>query len=124
MPSADSTAAIEAVFHIEFGRLVAALARYVGDIGFAEDLAQDALVDALRQWPEQGTPRNPGAWLVTVGKRKAIDRFRRDRTLQAKYAQIGPDAWSAEAVEKEPDLAFVSAAEPPPATGYVPSTIV
>lgn len=104
MSAADSTAAIEAVFHIEFGRLVAALARYVGDIGLAEDLAQDALVDALRQWPDQGTPRNPGAWLVTVGKRKAIDRFRRDRTLQAKYAEIGSDPLSADTVGSEPDV--------------------
>lgn len=105
MSAADSTAAIEAVFHIEFGRLVAALARYVGgDLGLAEDLAQDALVDALRQWPAQGTPRNPGAWLVTVAKRKAIDRFRRDRTLQAKYAQLGADALPAEAADAQPDL--------------------
>ncbi|MBO0885774.1 MAG: sigma-70 family RNA polymerase sigma factor, partial [Acidimicrobiales bacterium] len=103
MPATDSTAAIEAVFHIEFGRLVAALARYVGDLGLAEDLAQDALVDALRQWPEQGTPRNPGAWLVTVAKRKAIDRFRRDRTLQAKYARLA-DPSPAAAIESEPDL--------------------
>ena len=54
----------------------------VGDIGLAEELAQDALVDALRQWPRDGTPRNPGAWLTAVGKRKAIDLFRRDRTLR------------------------------------------
>jgi RNA polymerase sigma factor (sigma-70 family) len=61
----------------------------VNDIGLAEELAQDALVDALQQWPREGTPRNPGAWLTAVGKRKAIDRFRRDRTLQAKYALFG-----------------------------------
>ena len=63
--------------------------RFVGDIGLAEELAQDALVDALRQWPRDGTPRNPGAWLTTVGKRKAVDLFRRNRTLAAKYAQLG-----------------------------------
>ena len=91
MPVADSTTAIEAVFRIEFARLVAGLIRFVGDVGLAEELAQDALVDALVQWPEQGTPRNPGAWLMTVGKRRAIDRFRRDRTLDAKYAQLGRD---------------------------------
>jgi RNA polymerase sigma-70 factor (ECF subfamily) len=89
VPVADPTAAIEAVFRIELARLVAGLTRFVGDIGLAEELAQDALVDALVQWPEQGTPRNPGAWLMTVGKRKAIDRFRRDRTLDDKYAQVG-----------------------------------
>ena len=91
-----STAAIETVFRIEFARLVAGLARYVDDVALAEDLAQDALVDALRQWPEQGVPRNPGAWLMTVGKRKAVDRFRRDRTLETKYALIGPDVTSDE----------------------------
>ena len=84
----DSAAAIETVFRIEFGRLVAGLARYVGDVGRAEDLAQDALVDALRQWPESGIPLNPGAWLMTVGRRKAVDRFRRSRALEAKYARI------------------------------------
>ena len=89
MPATDSTAAIEAVYRIEFPRVVATLARRVGDIGLAEDLAQEALVDALRQWPRDGTPANPGAWLTAVGKRKAIDLFRRDRTLAAKYAQVG-----------------------------------
>ncbi|MGZ7087678.1 MAG: sigma factor, partial [Ilumatobacteraceae bacterium] len=77
MTTPASTAAIETVFRIEFARLVAGLARYVDDVALAEDLAQDALVDALRQWPQQGVPRNPGAWLMTVGKRKAVDRFRR-----------------------------------------------
>jgi RNA polymerase sigma factor (sigma-70 family) len=84
----DSTTVIETVFRIEFPRLVAGLARYVNDIGLAEELAQDALVDALRQWPGEGTPRNPGAWLMTVAKRKAIDRIRRDRVLEDKQAQI------------------------------------
>jgi RNA polymerase sigma factor (sigma-70 family) len=91
VPATDSTASVETVFRMEFPRVVAALARVTGDIGLAEELAQDALVDALRQWPGDGTPTNPGAWLTAVGKRKAIDRFRRDRTLQAKYAQLGPD---------------------------------
>jgi predicted RNA polymerase sigma factor len=86
----DSTAAVEAVFRIEFPRVVAALARASGgDLGLAEELAQDALVDALRQWPVEGTPRNPGAWLTAVGKRKAVDRFRRDRVLADKYAEMG-----------------------------------
>ena len=84
----DSTTVIETVFRIEFPKLVAGLARYVNDIGLAEELAQDALVDALRQWPDEGTPRNPGAWLMTVAKRKAIDRIRRDRVLEDKHAQI------------------------------------
>ncbi len=67
------------------------LAAFTGDIGLAEELAQDALVDALRQWPRDGTPRNPGAWLTAVGKRKAIDAFRRQQSLASKYAQIGQD---------------------------------
>ncbi len=100
MSSTDPTAAIEAVFRIEFARLVAGLTRFAGDVGVAEELAQDALVDALIQWRSEGIPRNPGAWLMTVGKRKAIDRFRRERNLDGKYAQIGrrdvvPDARSA-----------------------------
>ncbi len=95
MPATDSTAAIEAVFRMEFPRVVAALASFVGDIGMAEELAQDALVDALRQWPRDGAPRNPGAWLTTVGKRKAVDLFRRNRTLAAKYAQLSHELKSA-----------------------------
>jgi RNA polymerase sigma-70 factor, ECF subfamily len=91
----DSTTAIETVFRIEFPRVVAALAAYVGDIGLAEDLAQDALVDALHQWPREGTPRRPGAWLTTVAKRKAIDLFRRNRTLAAKYAQLSHELQAA-----------------------------
>jgi RNA polymerase sigma factor (sigma-70 family) len=86
--TADSTAAIETVFRLEFGRLVAGLSRYVGDVGLGEELAQEALVDALNQWPVEGTPRNPGAWLMTVGKRKAIDQFRRNETLASKYAEL------------------------------------
>jgi RNA polymerase sigma-70 factor, ECF subfamily len=67
---------------------VGGLTRYVGDVGLAEELAQDAMVDALTQWPVEGTPRQPGAWLMTVGKRKAVDRLRRDQVLRTKYAQI------------------------------------
>jgi RNA polymerase sigma factor (sigma-70 family) len=92
VPATDSTAAIEAVYRVEFPRVVAVLAAFTGDIALAEELAQDALVDALRQWPRDGTPLNPGAWLTAVGKRKAIDAFRRHRTLAAKYAQIGRES--------------------------------
>jgi RNA polymerase sigma factor (sigma-70 family) len=84
-------AAIEAVYRIEFPRLVGGLARRVGDLDLAEELAQEALVDALQQWPRDGTPRNPGAWLMTVAKRRAVDRFRRDRALASKYARLGVD---------------------------------
>ena len=92
MPAADSTAAIETVFRLEFGRLVSGLARYVGDVGLAEELAQEALVDALQQWPGRGIPSSPGAWLMTVGKRKAIDLFRRNETLARKYAELSLEA--------------------------------
>ena len=74
---------------MESARLIAGLARYTGDVGLAEELAQDAVVAALEQWPESGVPRNSGAWLMTVAKRRAIDLFRRNRELQVKYAQIG-----------------------------------
>jgi RNA polymerase sigma-70 factor, ECF subfamily len=85
----DSTAAVEAVFRMEFPRVVASLAHFTADLDLAEELAQEALVDALRQWPRDGTPRNPGAWLTAVGKRKAIDQFRRNRTLEDKYRRLG-----------------------------------
>jgi RNA polymerase sigma-70 factor, ECF subfamily len=73
---------------MESARLIAGLARYTNDIGLAEELAQDAVVAALEQWPESGVPRNSGAWLMTVAKRRAVDLFRRNRELQLKYAQI------------------------------------
>jgi RNA polymerase sigma factor (sigma-70 family) len=89
MSATDSTAAIEAAYRLEFPQVVAVLASFVrGDIGLAEELAQDALVDALRQWPHDGIPERPGAWLTAVGKRKAIDHFRRRRNLDAKYAEL------------------------------------
>lgn len=82
-------AAIETVIRLESSRLIAGLAHYTGDIGLAEDLAQDAIVAALEQWPGDGVPRNPGAWLMTVAKRRAVDFFRRNSELEKKYAQIG-----------------------------------
>ncbi len=104
MAATDSITAIETVFRIEFARLVAGLARYVGDVRLAEELAQDALVNALQQWPEEGTPGNPGAWLMAVGKHKAIDHFRRNANLARKYAQIGRELEGADQpVEADPD---------------------
>jgi RNA polymerase sigma-70 factor, ECF subfamily len=81
-------AAVETVIRLESARLIAGLARYTGDIGLAEDLAQDAVVAALEQWPAEGVPRNPGAWLMTVAKRRAIDFFRRSAEREKKYAEI------------------------------------
>ncbi len=83
--------AIETVFRIERARLIAGLARMVRDVGLAEELAQDAAVTALSEWPRTGVPNNPGAWLMAVAKRRAIDGFRRNQTLARKQAEIGRD---------------------------------
>src|ERR1700757_1874082 len=79
---------IEAVWKIESTRLIAAIARVTRDIGIAEELAQDALVTALELWPEEGIPENPGAWLMTAAKRRAIDSLRRDQMLVQKHGEI------------------------------------
>jgi RNA polymerase sigma factor (sigma-70 family) len=90
LPSrADAHGAIEAVWRIESAKLVAGLARMTGDIGVAEELAQDALVAALEQWPESGVPERPGAWLTGTAKHRAMDLFRRNRRLQTKYEALG-----------------------------------
>ena len=81
--------AIDAVFRIESARLIAGLARIVRDVGVAEELAQDAMVIALEQWPESGVPDNPGAWLMATAKRRAIDRLRRKKTAERKHEEIG-----------------------------------
>ena len=77
------------MFRIERARLIAGLARMVRDVGLAEELAQDALVTALAEWPKTGVPRNPGAWLMATAKRRAVDGFRRNRMLARKHAEIG-----------------------------------
>jgi RNA polymerase sigma factor (sigma-70 family) len=79
---------IEAVWKIESTRLIAGIARVTHDIGIAEELAQDALVAALEQWPEEGIPDKPGAWLMTAAKRRAIDSLRRGRMLEQKHGEI------------------------------------
>jgi RNA polymerase sigma-70 factor (ECF subfamily) len=85
----DTHRAIDAVWRIESPRLIAGLARIVRDVGFAEDLAQDALVAALEQWPESGVPDNPGAWLMATAKHRAIDHFRRNTRLEHKHEELG-----------------------------------
>lgn len=85
----DVQKTIDAVWRIESPRLIAGLARIVRDIGQAEDLAQEALVAALEQWPETGIPRNPGAWLMTVGKHRALDLLRRNKRLDRKHEELG-----------------------------------
>jgi RNA polymerase sigma-70 factor (ECF subfamily) len=86
---ATTQRAIEAVWRIESPRLIAALSRMMRDVGVAEDLAQDALVAALEKWPQSGVPDNPGAWLMTAAKHRAIDLMRRSRLRDAKHAEIG-----------------------------------
>ena len=85
----DTNRAIDAVWRIESPRLIAGLARIVRDVGLAEDLAHDALVAALEQWPESGIPRNPGAWLMATAKHRAIDALRRRTLLERKHQELG-----------------------------------
>src|ERR1700716_604335 len=94
--------AIDAVWRIESARLIAGLSRVVGDIGVAEDLAQDSLVAALEQWPESGVPDNPGAWLMAAAKHRAIDHFRRNTRLERKHEELGREFAAREMVV--PDL--------------------
>ncbi len=89
MTATNAHRAIEAVWRIESPRLIAALARIVGDVGVAEDLAQDAFVAALEQWPEAGVPDNPGAWLMATARHRAIDALRRNKLLERKHQQLG-----------------------------------
>src|SRR6195256_1170515 len=89
--AADTHRAIDAVWRIEAPRLIAGLTRSVRDVGLAEDLAQDALVAALEQWPESGVPDNPGAWLMATAKHRAIDRLRRNERLARKHEELGRD---------------------------------
>ena len=88
MPASDTHRAIDAVWRIESPRLIAGLARMVRDVGFAEDLAQDALVAALERWPESGVPDNPGAWLMVTAKHRAIDQLRRGARLERKQEEL------------------------------------
>jgi RNA polymerase sigma-70 factor, ECF subfamily len=97
----DAHRAVEAVWRIESARLIAGLARLVRDVGLAEDLAQDALVAALEQWPESGVPDNPGAWLMATAKHRAIDRIRHGAMAERKHAELARGLSEAE----EPDLA-------------------
>src|SRR6266576_5142956 len=89
MPPQQAAEAIDAVWRIESARLIAGLARIVRDVGLAEDLAQDALVIALEQWPQSGVPDNPGAWLMATAKNRAIDRLRRKQLLERKHEELG-----------------------------------
>jgi RNA polymerase sigma-70 factor, ECF subfamily len=87
--TSDAHRAIDAVWRIESGKLIAGLTRMTGDVGAAEDLAQDALVAALERWPASGVPDNPGAWLMAAAKHRAIDVFRRGKLLDRKHEELG-----------------------------------
>ena len=104
--ASDTHRAIDAVWRIESAKLIAGLARMVRDVGLAEDLAPDALVAALEQWPGSGVPENPGAWLMTTAKRRAIDRMRRDKLLERKHEELGREL----EVERESTAPDVDAA--------------
>ncbi|WP_312861143.1 RNA polymerase sigma factor [Amycolatopsis endophytica] len=104
MTVTEAHRSIDAVWRIESAKLIAALARMVRDVGLAEELAQDALVAALEQWPSSGVPSNPGAWLMTIAKRRAIDHFRHRKMAQRKHEELGLDLETTQdAIEVEPD---------------------
>lgn len=121
MSDTDLRDTVDAIWRMEAAKIVATLTRAVGDVGLAEDLAQDALLDALVQWPSGGVPRNPGAWLTTVAKRKAIDLWRRQDNLDVKYAVLAReledsttdptgDAWDPDRIDDDVlRLVFVAA---------------
>ena len=103
MTASDINRTIDAVWRIESPRLIAGLARIVRDVGLAEELAQDALVAALEQWPESGVPNNPGAWLMATAKHRALDHLRRNKRLKRKHEEIGR-VLKAEQERAAPDL--------------------
>ena len=101
MSSSDTHRVIDAVWRIESTRLIASLARMVHDVSLAEELAQDALVAALEQWPQEGIPAKPGAWLMAAAKHRAIDHFRRDQLHERKHEELGREL---ETRKTTPDL--------------------
>lgn len=101
-PDSDVSRRVAAIWRIEGARVVATLARVVGDLPTAEDLAQDAVAEALAQWPREGVPANPGAWLTAVAKRRAIDGWRRAQNLGEKYRLIGADVEEIRDAEWQP----------------------
>ena len=107
MTAPEIQRAIEAVFRIESARLIAGLTRIVRDVGIAEELAQDSLVAALQQWPESGVPDNPGAWLMTAAKNRAVDLQRRSKRLERKHEELGHEI---ELRRETPDLESASLA--------------
>jgi len=106
MMATDTHRAIDAVWRIESPRLIAGLARIMRDVGLAEELAQDALVSALEKWPNEGVPDNPGAWLMTAAKHRAIDKIRRSKLIQRKHEEIGHEIEAEELTAPDFDAAL------------------
>ena len=106
MAATDTNRAIEAIWRIEQARLIAGLTRIVRDVGVAEELAQDALVAALEQWPKSGIPDNPGAWLMATAKHRAIDRFRRNKLAERKHDALGYELELEQDAPPDPDEAL------------------
>ena len=102
MTATDTQRAIETVWKMESAKVIAGLTRIVRDVGLAEDLAHDALVSALEQWPASGIPRNPAAWLMAAAKHRAIDHFRRHKMLERKHQELGYELETQQ--ESIPDL--------------------
>jgi len=103
-PSGGGRAAVEAVWRTSAARIVATLARSTGDVALAEDVAQEALAEALVAWPRDGVPANPAGWLVTAGRRRAVDAFRRRATLDDRYAALARQAGAGGGPEPDADL--------------------
>lgn len=106
MNATDIHRTIDAIWRIEGPRLIATLVRLTGDVGSGEDLAQDALVAALEQWPDTGVPDNPAAWLMAVSKRRAIDSWRRQKLLERKHVELGHEQAAAHAATSDFDAAL------------------
>ncbi len=106
MPGTESHRAIEAVWRMEAAKLIAGLTRMVRDVGLAEDLAQEALVAALQQWPASGIPANPGAWLMATAKHRAIDHFRHAERTERKYEEVGRNLLALERTPPDFDAAI------------------
>ena len=107
MTATDTHRTIEAVWRIESARLIAGLARIVRDVGLAEEFAQDALLAALKQWPESGVPDNPGAWLMATAKHRAFDLLRRKKLLARKHEELGREIEAEhEMATPDPDAAL------------------
>lgn len=106
MTATDTHRTIDAVWRIEQAKLIAGIARLVRDVGVAEEVAQDALVAALEQWPKSGIPDKPGAWLMATAKHRAIDRLRRKKLIQRKHEELGRETEADEGAVPDLDAAL------------------